>query len=597
MAFWAIFLLLAVAVSTVAARETFDDEDFTSYVTLPKNKILKWKVTYHDREAVAPGYWFVAPYYVNGNEPHTGRWMPCQIGAHIFDQDGELVWAGSCLHDNENIFDFRMSDAMDPEHQHLTMIVEMPWAHESDLGTAVIYNDRYEETTRMKVFNTHEFWPYSSTRAMAVAHRNERRSLAELGQPDRSWQIQTGGFDEMDLTTGEVLWEWNSRDVITLDESFVADPIERCPMSPGADYLHVNAIDRNERGDFLLSARHTDGIYFISGEDHQLKWRLGGKKSDFKLVDFTFSRQHHARFHEVNDTHMVVSMLNNGADMVSTQERTSSGLYVLLDLQAMEARLLRRYLRPDGGSTQLRGNMQTLPNKNVLMGWSKNGYMSEFTHDGRLLMEAEFASDRFSTYRTYKFPWVGKPSTPPTLMASVHGTNDSDLSTVFHVSWNGATEVRHWRFRAQASEQAAPVELDTVAKTGFETVYISHGYMDWVSVEALDADQNSLGTSEIIRSSAPEYWPEDAALPTADDPSTINNSTAYAHPHRTAGSTSSTVSLGIFLLGVLSTLAAMFLLRSCTRLRPWFRRAGGRGYSAVNSDEQEDIDLTKGASV
>lgn len=48
-------------------------------------------------------------------------------------------------------------------------------------------------------------------------------------------------------------------------------------------------------------------------------WRLQGfrpERSDFEMGDVNFSRQHHARLRENNDTHVVISMLDNalGAD-------------------------------------------------------------------------------------------------------------------------------------------------------------------------------------------------------------------------------------------------------------------------------------------
>ena len=55
---------------------------------LPNHLITKWSITYHDREAVAPGYWFTAPYWLHDGDRETNQWIPYQIGPHIFDQDG-----------------------------------------------------------------------------------------------------------------------------------------------------------------------------------------------------------------------------------------------------------------------------------------------------------------------------------------------------------------------------------------------------------------------------------------------------------------------------------------------------------------------------
>ena len=41
-------------------------------------------------EAISPGYWFVAPYFLrDGHHVLTsGEHVPCETGAHIYDGDG-----------------------------------------------------------------------------------------------------------------------------------------------------------------------------------------------------------------------------------------------------------------------------------------------------------------------------------------------------------------------------------------------------------------------------------------------------------------------------------------------------------------------------
>lgn len=48
-----------------------------------------YNVTYHDdADKLAPGYWFVGPY--NFEENHLGdiKWIPCQVGPMIYDNNG-----------------------------------------------------------------------------------------------------------------------------------------------------------------------------------------------------------------------------------------------------------------------------------------------------------------------------------------------------------------------------------------------------------------------------------------------------------------------------------------------------------------------------
>lgn len=322
-------------------------------------------------------------------------------------------------------------------------------------GSPIILDDRYKtQHEKLDDVDIHEFYPYAENKGLALLHRNSHREFGE----NKDASVLPGRFIDFDITTGQILFEWMGHD-IALDESNAVD-IAAGEFS--ADFVHVNSIDKNDDGNYLPSARHSDTVYLISGEDGKIIWRLGGKKSDFDM-DFQFSGQHHAKFIAVNATSMVLSLFDNGADDWTKKEETSSAIYIELDVEAMKARLLHRYSQPDGKSSRQRGSMQTLPNDNVFVCWSWRGYISEFSHDGDLLMEATFTSDRFDTYRAYKFPWSSQPAGPPTLVSSWYGVNGTEKLTVFYVSWNGATDVKYWRFYAQAGESSERVELELKA--------------------------------------------------------------------------------------------------------------------------------------
>lgn len=496
------------------------------------------------------------------------------------DSSKELVWAGSRHTENRNIYDFRMVDMID-DKPYLAMLVRGENQTPESNNTALIYDNRYEPvhiiSSSAPELDLHEINVQEPPKALSLVYTEEVRDLSAFGEPERNATVWSGGFIEFDITTGEFSRQWRA-DKISLDESFTFNPKDE---KTNTDWLHVNSIDKNKNGDFLMSARRTDTIYFISGDDGRIIWRLGGKRNDFQK-DFEFSRQHDARFISVNDTHMVLSLLNNGAGDWVTNEPKSSAMYVELDTTAMTARLLNRYNRPDGGSTNKRGNMQTLPNGNVLASWSMNGYMSEFAHDGKLLMDASFASDRFSTYRAYKFPWWSQPSDPPTLVASCYGVNGSELSTVFYSSWNGATEVRHWRFYAQSPISSEKKEIGVIPKTGFETSFISRGYMDMVSVHALDADYQVLGESSTIWTTPPEYWTGEQK-PTPDDPDIFLAQNILKQPSRPVGS-----SLGLFTAGLLIGALLIGLFRSCSS---GFLQFALQTYHRVLLEDPEDEDV------
>ncbi|KAJ5722793.1 hypothetical protein N7488_000828 [Penicillium malachiteum] len=516
-------LVLGLLHGTVAQH----DLDLYSFVTLPEVRALKFEIKHIDRERQAPGYWFVAPYGQIDPEQSTHRYQQYQIGPYIYDNDGKLVWAGSPLYDNRNIFDFKANWNID-DQPHMSFILQ----HDDRVkGSGMIMNNKYEVehevgvVNDLQAFNMHEFNIMDGGQTvLACTYRTQTISFEDFGRPNEETWAQTGGFVELDINSANVLYEWDSRGQIPAHESVKLNPWSSTSDAPGSDYVHINAVDKNDAGDYIISMRFTNTIYGISGQDGSIMWRLGGSESDFDQ-DFTFHKQHDVKFISSNETMHVISLMNNGADEEQADERISAALYATLDMTTMEARVIKRIERPDGGLTRLRGNVQQLPNQNTFVGWSQQGYHSEHAPNGDLLMWAKFASDRFSSYRSYKFDWIGRPTDPPDVVSSVYGTNREDVLTIIHVSWNGATDIAGWNFYARSYEDGDKVFIGYTAKTDFETMYLADGYMDWVSVEAVDKDGNALGESETQRTDMPENWKsvgfQGSAVPTPDDPSLL----------------------------------------------------------------------------
>lgn len=460
---------------------------------------------------------------------------PTTEGAAIADPitvQKMLIWAGSPVTDNRNAFDFKANWNIDDE-PHLSFILQHEFDN-SNKGSGVIMNSQYEYEHHVGVindldaFNMHEFNILDGGKtALACTYKGQQVSLADFDRPEETSWVVTGGFVELDVATADILFEWDSNNQIPVSESVKFHSWDHPHGPPGLDYVHINAVDKNSAGDYIISMRFTNTIYMISGEDGHIMWRLGGSNSDFEQ-DFTFSKQHDAKFVESNGTHHVISLMNNASDEAESEENVSSALFVELDtgVTPMTAKAIRRIERPDGGLTRLRGNVQSLPNGNTFVGWSQWGYHSEHAPNGDLLMSAHFASERFSSYRSYKFDWVGRPAAPPNLVASAYGANDEDLMTIIHVSWNGATDVAGYNFYARAYDRGEDVFIGHTNKTSFETMYISDGFLDWITAEAVDRDGKVMSKSELQRTDTPNNWEAvgfegSSTGPVPDDPSLI----------------------------------------------------------------------------
>lgn len=155
----------------------------------------------------------------------------------------------------------------------------------------------------------------------------------------------------------------------------------------------------------MFSARHADTLYKISKDDGHIVWRLnglGGDLNDFEMNGLNFSRQHHARFHEQNDTHTIISLLDNarGQDKRTPSSKWSRALLIALrtDVQPMTAELVRSYDHPYGNHAFRRGSYQVLPNDHAWTCWSERALHTEHTVDGKLLIEARFENDKLGEF-------------------------------------------------------------------------------------------------------------------------------------------------------------------------------------------------------
>ncbi|CEO60254.1 hypothetical protein PMG11_04889 [Penicillium brasilianum] len=525
------FGLLLLCLQNVVAWHS--DDDLMSFVTLPDVRAVKFNITYQDRSRVAPGYWFVSPYlHISPDQP-TSLYEQYQVGPHIYDQDGHLIWTGSPMFDNRNVFDFKVIHSIGNE-PHISLILQFADDDASERGYGMILDKSYEVFKKVPLrqdlglFDIHEFNVLKNGQsALTTVYLNEEISLAEFGRPEERTWLDLGGFAEIDLNTAEVTYEWRSYNQIPLAETVHYSPSSPVEGPPGWDYVHINSVDKNDNGDYLISMRFTNTLYLVSGVDGHIIWRLNGQHGGDFAQEFTFSKQHDAKFLESSGTRHIISFLNNASDEEFAEEQVSAALIIEVESGTvpMTARVLRRYNRPDGDLTRLRGNSQVLPNQNMFVCWSQGGYISEFSLEGDPLMSAQFTSPRYSNYRAYKFEFTGRPHTPPGVVSSVVGTDESNLVTTFWVSWNGATDIAYWNFYAQASQFDKPVLVGNASKTDFETMFIAKGYLDWVTVEAVDRNGTAFGTSKVHRTSFPNWetsgWNGYSSSPRPQNPATI----------------------------------------------------------------------------
>jgi hypothetical protein len=330
----------------------------------------------------------------------------------------------------------------------------------------------------------HTFLLTPQNTALIEAYHQTRRDLSSVGG-SRNGKVYDGIVQEIDLTTGRVLFEWHSLDHVPVADSY--QPAPRDPNTP-YDYFHINSVGLSQDGNLLISSRHTWTVYEVDRHTGRIIWRLGGKHSDFRPgPGAKFAWQHNP--------------VPVGSDMLRIFDNESNGtpvkpvsrvITLRLDQQRKTATLVQSIEHPARLSAPSQGNSQAQPNGDLFVGWGRLGRFSEFGPGGRLLLDATFPPG-YDTYRAYRFPWTGDPSTRPATAAHRDGRD-----TAVQAFWNGATDVARWRILAGAGPGSLK-RLGSVAWNGLDTTARVRTHASWMAVAAVDAGGHIVGRSAPVR--------------------------------------------------------------------------------------------------
>jgi len=437
----------------------------------------------------APGYVFGAPFL-----------GPGQPGPMIFDSAGNLVW-------------FRAVGAGEDAGDFQTQIFhgrnDLTWWQGRTiilgygLGEDVIANANYRTVAVVKAGNgmptdEHEFTVLPNGAAIVLGYVPVRANLSSAGGAASGIAVDCA-LQEVDIHTGLVMWEWRSLGHVDVTQSYSKAPTA---ASGYYDYFHLNSAQRLPDGNFLISARNTWGVYQLDGHSGRLVWQLGGKRSTFALgAGVPFAYQHNALLLGAGE----LSVFDDeGAPTVNAPSR---GELIKLDLKAKTATLASQLVRTTGPlTTASQGNVQSLPGGDSMIGWGGLPNFTEFDAHGNVIYDAQFPPGEFS-YRVYREPWSGQPTTPPSIVAKLTSVAPScppgalcpllltQRATVY-ASWNGATTVASWQLLSGSSaSRLAPAS--TTPKAGFETA-IEAPHAAFYAVRALSAGGRVLATSKTV---------------------------------------------------------------------------------------------------
>lgn len=446
--------------------------EYQSFATLPGVQAPTLNVTLPDRDPSAGDIF-------TSNGPSAGRYGPL-----IYTPQGRLVWfeqlGGGKSAENLSVQSYE-------GQRDLTFWQGKVLSLGFGEGEDVVVNNRYQTIAKVPGGNglaadLHDFQLAAHGVAYTTAFNPIRCDVSSVEGGTHDGVLLDNAVQEIDVKTGLVRWEWHSLDHVAATESETAAPKTSAPW----DWFHLNSIDVEPSGDLLISARSTWAAYQLQSGSGNVLWRLGGNKSSFAMGPGTKTAwQHDARMLPSGE----VTMFDDGSNPpVHSQSR---GVRLALDLAHHSARLSAAYRHPNPALlTASQGNMQTLPNGNVLIGYGGVPQISEYAPGGALLFDAHLPFE-MSTYRAFRFPWRAQPAGPPAAVANLNNTGEE---TIVRTSWNGATDVASWRVLAGPSLQ----ELQPVATfpdSDFESETILRKRYVYVAAQALDSQGRLLATS------------------------------------------------------------------------------------------------------
>jgi hypothetical protein len=427
------------------------------------------------RPGASSGYVFLAP-----------KSGPGQDGPMILDQRGLTVWFHP-LQPGFKTYDFR---AATYRGKPVLTWWQGKGSGEYGGGTGVIADSSYRVIGTVKGGNgyptdIHEFRVTPQGTALIIAYRAVPWDIRALGGP-RGRAILDSIALEIDIKTGHVLFEWHSLGHIPLKDSYAHYRVADRPV----DYTHLDSVALDDDGNLLISARNTWSVYKVDRRTGRILWRLGGKRSSFKLPSYAkFVGPHD--FERAPDGRYT---LFDNANFYPPPHWMSRALVFAVNEHARTAQLVQALRQPQGRGTTTQGSVQVLPDGHYVVGWGGGiPDLSEFSAERKLLFDARVLASAES-YRVYRFPWSGHPRRPP----DVRMRRESGRTVAF-VSWNGATDVTDWQVMAGSSRDTLAV-VAHAQRRGFETAIPLPRPARFVAVRAISDSGTVLATSKTVGS-------------------------------------------------------------------------------------------------
>ncbi len=251
--------------------------------------------------------------------------------------------------------------------------------------------------TKGAIIDGHELRELGNGNVLVDSYVPETADLRRFGGPAEA-AIVSAEIQEID-PEGRVLWRWNSRGHIGLDETgrwwhnVLANPRRRLQGLESFDPVHINSIEPRGPDEVVISTRHTDAVYGIRRSSGEVAWKLGGIETPDSLqvagdpARKLLGGQHDARIAADGS----LSVFDNGKD----RPRRPRVVFYRLDLEQGKAIYQGQLNDPQVKTSHCCGSARQLPDGGWLVSWGDNPLVTQFDAAGRIDFRLELPAPTF----------------------------------------------------------------------------------------------------------------------------------------------------------------------------------------------------------
>jgi len=303
-----------------------------------------------------------------------------------------------------------------------------------------------------------------------------------------------------------LVFQWSASQYFSPRESLER---YRSRKDSSKDIFHINSVDKDDQGNYIILFRYLQAIVCVSPYGDVL-WTLGGKRNSFYDLSSgaatRITTEHRAKWQPGN----IMNLFETDApDRRASHAAHHQGVRIALDPDNITAVLIQESANSSATFVPTHSQYSPRPTSTggAFAGSSKHSAPYTESSPGNVICDAAlgvYETDKHNSYRKFKGKWTGRPKRRPDV-AIRNGFTDMNV----YVSWNGATDVRHWRVES-AGDRPGETMIDlqhrghdsfaplvTVPRAGFETRIQTKTSSRYVRVVGLDDKHVPLGSSII----------------------------------------------------------------------------------------------------